>query len=113
MDEAEFWTALKRLSALHGKWQAWEMPEANKEHEDAFGVTIKRGETYFRKQTGPGFASVVKLSRSSMEKLLYVFVATSPQVEAIADVLIQEQAAQLRAAADRISRPHRRTSAKK
>lgn len=103
-DEAEFRAAFKRLTALQGQWPAWEAPEARKEHEDAFGVTIKRGETYFKKQVGSPFADPVKLSRSSMEKLLYIFVATSPQMEAMADLLIQEQEAHLRAVMERVSR---------
>jgi hypothetical protein len=93
---------LQRLNALTPVWQ-WCSTGARKDHEDIFGVEIKRGEIYFKKQVGPAFGSVEKLSRVSMEKLLYLFVDQMPMVERIADQQIAAQEKEFREIANKLN----------
>ena len=97
-NEEAFQLALKRLNALTPVWD-WHPKISRKVHEDIFGVQIKLREIYFKKQVGPSFHSVKKLSRTSMEKFLYLFVAQIPMVEAIAETLIAGDQQKLREAA--------------
>lgn len=90
-DEAAFWEAFERLNALSRPYREWETPTARKTHEDLFGIIVESGETYFKKQYGAAWGSDVKLSRKSMEKLFYAVVGTSPQMEQIADTLIENR----------------------
>lgn len=80
--DVDFWDAFTRLNALNGfGLYGWETPTAQKEHIDEFGVKIKPKETYFRRKTGSSGYSYIAMSRSSMEKIVYALVYSSPPAE--------------------------------
>ena len=64
--------------------QPWKHTSARKEHVDLFGEVIKNGESYYRRHVGAGWGDVVRLSRLSMERLIYVFFHTNPLLREIA-----------------------------
>ena len=92
--DEDFLFALKRFNALTPVWD-WCPTTSRKVHEDIFGVQINVREIYFKKQAGPGFSDIEKLSRTSMEKFLYLSVTQVPMVMRIADALIVEQQKEL------------------
>lgn len=102
--EKEFWLAFKRLQALHGPY-GWESKNANKAHEDIYGVRISAGETYFSLQVGAAFDAVRKVAMPSMEKMLYLFVAQNPRLERLADGAIQREEEEVRRAIDALNSP--------
>jgi hypothetical protein len=90
--EDAFWKAFERYNALNGSGFRWETPTAAKEHVDLFGVVIKDNELYFRKQNSGNAYAAQKLSRSSMEKVLYLTVETVPLLESLSKrALAREQ----------------------
>lgn len=102
--EKEFWLAFKRLQALHGPY-GWERKNANKEHEDIYGVRISAGETYFSLQVGASFDALRKVAMPSMEKMLYLFLVQNPRLERLADGAIQREEEEIRRMADGLKAP--------
>ena len=50
----------------------WRDVVAQKEHKDEFGAVIGSGETYYKRKYGDSYDEVNKLSRKSMEHLLFL-----------------------------------------
>lgn len=90
--DRDFSKALMRLNALSGMHQRWQGTVARCAHTDLLGRQIQAGETYYSRE----FYNTIRLSRLSMEAVLYAAVATSPNVEALADDLLAEDVDQLR-----------------
>lgn len=89
--DTDFWDAFKRLDALNGLGMYnWETPVARKRHTDEFGVHIEVGEQYFRRKTGSSGNSYLAMSRSSMEKLVFAVVYSSPPAEMNCEKLRKE-----------------------
>ena len=95
MSAEDFWKAFERLDALDGRGIGrgihWDTPKANKRHVDLFGDSIGYRELYFRKQPGGPFGDAIKLSRRSMEKLLYSVVEQMPLLQRLGDRMIEEE----------------------
>lgn len=97
--DAEFNVDVKRLNALIRRDSSqWQYTQARKDHEDFFGVEIKIGESYFKRQYGAAYDDVLKLSRLSMERLLFAVFAGNSHLEYSSDQLLQKQRAELRKA---------------
>lgn len=73
--DEEFHQMLGWLNALSPEWSGWRHVTARKEHEDLFGEAIGRSEVYFQRQIGVAWGDSLKLSRLSMERLLYAVFA--------------------------------------
>ena len=61
--------------------------ESDQRPEDAqrlFGQRINDGDTYYKRQTGPAFDDVLKLSRQSMAKLIYCLTQYNPRFDRMA-----------------------------
>jgi hypothetical protein len=78
----KFWDALRQFNVLYGGFLfEWKPTTARKEHEDLFNVRVEPGDTYFRKDVaGLSYDSALKLSRPSMEKLLYAVIGVNPSL---------------------------------
>jgi hypothetical protein len=63
----------------------WKHTSARKAHVDLFGEVIRIGDVYYRRQVSAGWGDVVRLSRLSMERLIYVFFHTNPLLQKIAE----------------------------
>ena len=100
--DESFWKAYRRLNALSGDWGGWQVTAARKEHEDLFGDQIKVGENYFKKQYGAAYSSVLKLSRSSMERVLFAVVESSPYMSRLGDRLLEREMEEMREAAKKL-----------
>lgn len=87
----EFWAAFQRFNALNGEGWRWETPTARTCHTDEFGVKIEAGETYFRKNYSSAYDAVTKISRSSMEKLIFIVVESSPVANQLASLLAKRE----------------------
>ncbi|QVN19583.1 hypothetical protein [Burkholderia pyrrocinia] len=88
--DEDFWRDLDRLNALDNPYLPWRAVEARKSHIDAFGDTVAVREIHFVKDAGRAFTPAFRLSRSSMEKVLYVAVHLNPTIQGLADKLIQK-----------------------
>ncbi len=90
LSEEDFAESLTRMNALCGVLR-WQKTTAIKGHTDEFGVSISNGEVYYKRDLGGSFSSVLKLSRQSMDKLLYATVYSCPAVEQLADTIRKEE----------------------
>ncbi len=96
--EKNFQDALTRLNALNNEWYCWNPARARKDHVDAFGVTIKDGETYYKMELGASVTSHEKLSRRSMETFLHLVFTGSPVIQKLAEKRLQARSDGLRGA---------------
>jgi hypothetical protein len=97
-----FWKSFERLNALNGEGWRREPTTARTRHIDLFGDTINKCEIYFKKEYGSAFASVVKLSRASMERALFAVVESSPVIRQIGDHLLEQERKRMFDAINRI-----------
>jgi hypothetical protein len=62
-----------------------------------------QGEVYFKRQIGPAWDEMIKLSRLSMERLLFAFFNANSGLEKLAEQLNEERLARWREAPQRAS----------
>jgi len=84
-DEATFQQAFAAFNALSSWYDEWRSTRARKVHTDLFGETIKSGEIYYKRQCGAAWDAVIKVSQSSMERLVYALLAGNPQLMALGE----------------------------
>jgi hypothetical protein len=85
----EFDDMLDKLNALNPSAFPWQRTKARKEHKDLFGETIRDDEVYFKRQVGAGWGDDIKLSRLSMERVLYALFSLNPGLERLAEEVIE------------------------
>lgn len=80
-----------RFNALRQLWCRTEFQprKANKPHEDAFGIPIRDGETYYWEHECGNERNGIKLARSSMQALCETILCPSPKLRTLADKLIE------------------------
>jgi len=97
--EEDFGKDLRRFNALISKFPSWKPTKARKKHTDKFGKKIEEGEVYFKRSYGLG-DDVLKLSRESMEQVLFVIFFRNSGLSDLADELIKERMEELTAKLD-------------
>lgn len=65
----------------------WKATRASKDHVDDFGDKIKRGEVHYTRYYPPAFHNVERLSRKSMEAVLYVLFRNNLEIKTFAEAL--------------------------
>lgn len=85
MEDKDLHEKVKRLNALMPEYDPWRWTRARKEHQDLFGRKVQPYQYYFKRQSGPGWHEVIKLSRESMELLLYALFDGNPNLRQMAD----------------------------
>lgn len=94
-DDNELFEQINRINALLGSENEFETTIAKKEYSDIFGVKILFGETYYKRQIDQGYGDIIRLSRATMERLLYAFFANNQQLTNLADKLYQNEIQEL------------------
>lgn len=85
----EFQFYLRLFNALYHPSDLWQATTARKNHVDLFGQPIRNGAIHYRKHVGPGWGDVVRLSRPSMDRLLYVLFGANLQGQEIVTQLVK------------------------
>jgi hypothetical protein len=85
----EFDDMLDKLNALNPSAFPWQRTKARKEHKDLFEERIRDGEVYFKRQVGAAWGDDIKLSRLSMERMLYALFSLNPDLERLAEEVIE------------------------
>jgi hypothetical protein len=99
----EFDDMLDKLNALNPSAFPWQRTNARKEHKDLFGEAIRDGEVYFKRQVGAGWGDDIKLSRLSMERMLYALFGLNPGLEGLAEEIYKARREARREAHRRLS----------
>jgi len=73
-NENQFAEKIELLNTLLNPYMQWQSVVARKDHKDLFGVTIKQYEVYFKRIHGQAYGDVIKISRESMDKIVYVLL---------------------------------------
>jgi hypothetical protein len=68
----------------------WQPTNARKDHVDLFGELINYGDTYFKKKDESRHGVVIKLSRNSMEKVLFAVVVSSRRCRRLGDHFVEK-----------------------
>ena len=102
--EEEFHKQLNRLNALGNPYFSWSTTQARKDHIDEFGDNIDTNDMYYKRSLGGSFDNVIKLSRDSMEKLLYCVFSGGGALEALGDLALERQEQQMRDALETMNK---------
>lgn len=90
--EQEFWEYYKRFNAIcGGTWHGWKPTQARSRHEDLFGLRILPGQMFFRKQAAGDGGFDLKLSLSSMEKILLIVMVQNRSLNELGDRIARAQ----------------------
>lgn len=89
-NEQDFKDKLEKLNAFMDPLVQWEPTKARKEHIDEFNRTINIGETYYKRKYAFNFNHITKLSRKSMDSLLFMMFEGNPHLEYMAEDAIKE-----------------------
>ena len=90
-DDAELFEHLKRVNSLLGSKDEFEQTTAKKAQTDIFGIKISFGETYYKRNISQAYGTDVKLSRATMERLLYAFFENNHRLKKLADKLYENE----------------------
>ena len=90
-DDDEFRKLVEKLNALYPALDRWKFTTARKAHEDEFGDSIQEGATYFKRQYDVAWDAVLKLSRNSMEMLLFCIFNGNFQLQKHCEELVKEE----------------------
>ncbi len=94
-NEDEFREDFERLNAVTSE-PLWQPTKARKEHEDLFGVRIASGEIYYKRRVGSAWDAAIRLSRQSIERLLYALLQANPLLQELADEIHEARLERLR-----------------
>jgi hypothetical protein len=86
-DSQELARKVDLLNACYPIGAGWRGTGATRDHVDAFGVPIRMGEMYYKRQYAQSFDSVFKLSVLSMERLLFLLTTGYGRFEKIMGVM--------------------------
>lgn len=94
-------------AVVHHDSLGWRVTSARKAHIDEFGDEIKRGEDYYRRESGPEVVDVFRLSARSMDKVLRVLFEWNNGGMEMAKLVLRERDDSIRAALDRLDEVQR------
>ena len=94
-------------AVVHHDSLGWRITSARRTHIDEFGDEIKRGEDYYRRESGPEVVDVFRLSVRSMDKVLRVLFEWNNGGLAMAKLVLRERDDSIRAALDRLDEVER------
>lgn len=112
-NEADFKKAFAAFNALAAYDEQWQPTTARKDHEDIFGKRIRDGELYYKRQIGPAWDAVIKVSQLSMERLVYIVMAGNLSLQALGKTLQEQRFKALQEAHARFSPVDRLFAAEK
>ena len=95
-DDKRLHELVEKLNAIGSSFNEWSLTKARKQHDDEFNYTIEEGQLYFNKQYGCGYDEVLKLSRTSMEMLLFCLFNGNSTFERMCERLVEENRKRLR-----------------
>jgi hypothetical protein len=102
--DEQFEKYLKRLNALGNPYSNWSYIQARKVHVDELGDQILNGEIYFKRSYGVAYNDVFKLSRRSMDKVLFLLFNGNFYLQTIADQFIMKEFEKLSVAINKLPR---------
>jgi len=95
-DDKQLHELVEKLNAIGSSFNEWRLTKARKHHEDEFGDEIEKDQFYFKKQYGEAFDEVLKLSRASMEMLLFCLFSGNFAFESMCERWVEENRKRLR-----------------
>ena len=98
-------------AVVHHDSLGWRVTSARIAHIDEFGDEIKRGEDYYRRESGPEVVDVFRLSVRSMDKVLRVLFEWNNWGLAMAKLVLKERDDNMREALNRLDEMQRQTKA--
>lgn len=99
----EFRDLVGKLNALSPSALPWQATKAQEEHVDLLGETVSESELYFKRGVGIGCGDDIKLSRLSMERLLYALFTANSSLKFLAEEIHEGRQEELQDATRRHS----------
>ena len=94
-DDTELFEHLKRINSLLGAKDEFKQTTAKKKQTDIFGIKISYGETYYKRNISQAYGIDIKLSRATIERLLYAFFENNIRLKKLADKLYENEIQEL------------------
>jgi len=79
------------LQVMSDDYTQWSTSKARKEHIDSFGIKIEKNEVYYKRQLRQSFSSVIKLSKKSMQNILFMLVEDNILLQNIGEDLLKHR----------------------
>lgn len=99
----DFDDQLDLFNSLLPHYSQFQYTTSRKEHEDEFGDTVFKGDTYFKRGGFTGaFDDVIKVSSRSMNTILRMFVNRNPIVHQLGTAMLQKHRDRLHDSANRM-----------
>ncbi len=95
-DDKQLHELVEKLNAIGSSFNEWRWTKARKQHDDEFNDIIEADQFYFKKQYGCGYDEVLKLSRASMEMLLFCLFNGNFAFERMCERWVEENKKRLR-----------------
>ena len=89
LDDEKFVELFSRFDALFHDWGNWGAVKARKDQTDLFGESIQTGETYYKRDYGASWDATIKLSRKSLELVMFAMFAGNLILEQVADKFVE------------------------
>jgi hypothetical protein len=102
LKEDKFDIYLKYLNHFTNIYFQWQPTNAIKEHIDEYGVKINIGDIYYKREHLKSHSDVLKLSKDSMDKLLYIMIEGNNQFQSYGQYLENKQLKDIQDALERI-----------
>ena len=83
LTEKKFEEYLIYLNHLSDEYSPWQLTQAKKEHIDEYGIVITKGQIYYTKPCNKNFKKLLKLSKQSMDQLLFLVVEGNDKLRLI------------------------------
>ncbi|MEJ2214824.1 MAG: hypothetical protein P8Y20_12405 [Gammaproteobacteria bacterium] len=94
-DDTELFEYLKSINSLLGSKDEFKQTTAKKEQTDILGIKISYGETFYKRNINQAYVTDIKLSRVTMERLLYAFFENNHRIKKLADKLYENEIQEL------------------
>ena len=97
LTDLEFRENLDYLNAITSDYFPWKPTTAMKTHIDEYGHKIEKKEIYYKRENS-AYNSEIKLSKSSMEKLLIIIVNQNDTLKSIGKIIKKNKNLEIREA---------------
>jgi hypothetical protein len=101
--EKEFFEMLLKFNALYPDFQGWNYTNARKEHVDEFGSSIEVGDEYFKLSSGTGWGNEIKLSKKSMDIVLFITLGHNRFFKIISEKIINQRLEHMKSCMERLN----------
>ena len=102
LTDEKFETYLTFLNHFTNDYFQWEHTTARKNHIDEYGIEINKGDVYYKRNHTSSHSDYLKLSETSMDKLLFLTIEGNQKFQAYGENFENKRQEDFRAAMNKV-----------